>query len=429
MTGSCHCHPPKTPGPDEVPLDAASQSLADALRASFRILKAIMFLLVIVFLCSGIGIVDNSEEAVVLQFGKLKLKDGRPYPPGILWALPYPVDEPLKVPTKQRNKLRIMSHWFHIREADEAKPLRELSVLYRGKLDPAKDGALLTADEGLVHVKWTLFYRIHDLEQFVCNVADTVGDDVDTLVTSLLESAAIRVVAGYSAAEVDRTKTADMAARVRSEVNAALDRLGAGIRVESLEPETTVPMDTIDAFAEVTRKENEKATRIQEARKQANEILTSTAGDAHEYLTETIEALKQARAEGDASQVAALQAEVDEALEVRASGQAGSMISQAKAYYTKAVQKIEGDVEGYRAVLDEYSRSPKLLINRLWQEARTRLLAAEGVTKIGIPLGVKEIRVQLGPDPQQRELDEIERLKKEKDARSGPGSPGATGRK
>jgi len=244
-----------------------------------------------------------------------------------------------------------------------------------------------------------------------------------------LESAAIRVVAGYSAAEVDRTKTAEMAARVRSEVNAGLDRLGAGIRVESLEPETTVPMDTLDAFAEVTRKENEKSTRIQEARKQANEILTSTAGDAHEYLIEKIEALKQARAAGDASAVADLQAEVDEALELRASGQAGSMISQAKAYYTKAVQKIEGDVQGYRAVLDEYSRSPKLLINRLWQETLERLLTADGVTKIVIPPGVKEFRIMIAPDPRQRELDEIEKLRKEKDKTGGTPSLDATGRR
>ncbi|MFQ5491276.1 MAG: hypothetical protein ACE5GE_11185, partial [Phycisphaerae bacterium] len=43
----------------EVPLDAANQSLADALRASFNVLKAIMVVLVAMFCFSGLTCVQE----------------------------------------------------------------------------------------------------------------------------------------------------------------------------------------------------------------------------------------------------------------------------------------------------------------------------------------------------------------------------------
>ncbi|HRX85889.1 MAG TPA: hypothetical protein P5572_12800, partial [Phycisphaerae bacterium] len=53
----------------DVPLDAASESLASALRASFRILKLIMFVLVVLFCFSGVKCIDENEQAVVVRFG------------------------------------------------------------------------------------------------------------------------------------------------------------------------------------------------------------------------------------------------------------------------------------------------------------------------------------------------------------------------
>jgi len=71
----------------EEPLDPASQSLADALRSSFRVLKFFMFLIVIVYCFSGFGIVDQKEVVVLTWFGK---QVGPPREPGLLIAAPYP---------------------------------------------------------------------------------------------------------------------------------------------------------------------------------------------------------------------------------------------------------------------------------------------------------------------------------------------------
>lgn len=52
-----HDHHPPEPGQDPTSFestDASGQSLADALRASFRILKFVMIIVVILYLSSGI---------------------------------------------------------------------------------------------------------------------------------------------------------------------------------------------------------------------------------------------------------------------------------------------------------------------------------------------------------------------------------------
>ena len=54
----------------EAPLDPANQSLAEALRTTFRILKFFMVVLVVLFLASGAIVVDQNEQAVVFRFGR-----------------------------------------------------------------------------------------------------------------------------------------------------------------------------------------------------------------------------------------------------------------------------------------------------------------------------------------------------------------------
>ena len=52
-------HEHREPTRVEEPLDAANQSLADALRASFGILKGIMFVLVVLYLFSNVSCIEG----------------------------------------------------------------------------------------------------------------------------------------------------------------------------------------------------------------------------------------------------------------------------------------------------------------------------------------------------------------------------------
>ena len=74
--------------------DAASESMVEALRVSFIILKIIMVILVIVFLISGFRTVGSDEQALVLRFGKISgVGEKRLIGPGLHWIFPYPIDQ------------------------------------------------------------------------------------------------------------------------------------------------------------------------------------------------------------------------------------------------------------------------------------------------------------------------------------------------
>ena len=50
-------------------MDPANQSLANALRLSFRVLQAVIVVLVAMFLISGVKIVKQGQSGVMLRFG------------------------------------------------------------------------------------------------------------------------------------------------------------------------------------------------------------------------------------------------------------------------------------------------------------------------------------------------------------------------
>jgi len=194
----------------EQPLDAANQSLSDALRASFGILKGIMLVLVGLYLFSNVRGIESHEEALILRLGKLhRVVDE----PGLVWAWPYPIDEIVRLPTKKSNLVTVDSHTFRRRPQDEGKPLSMISPSGSG-LNPEFDFALLTADAGLVHVRWNISYKISDVEGNVSRIAGAtlVGQAAPTrqieaaeaLLETLVENVGIHVALHLTAEEVIR---------------------------------------------------------------------------------------------------------------------------------------------------------------------------------------------------------------------------------
>lgn len=400
----------------DAPLDAANQSLADALRASFRVLKFIMLVLVVLFLLSGVQFIDDREESVVLRFGAF-VDGAQTRPPGLSLAFPYPVDETLRVPVRQDNVVDIEDHFIALKESERERPL---STLGRPTLDPVKDGALMTSDNSLVHVRWHLVYRIENLPEFVSKVADGGTDDAETLITSILDNTAVHVAAEeYTAEEITRYKASEMASRIRVLVNQRLEELGTGIKVVALDiPESTVPIPTLSAFQAVSSAENQKQKRIREAEQERDAILNNCAGEAHTLILTELDAWEAAKARGDAEEAAKHQVEVDRLLEFAAGGEARNEIFEAKSYYTEAVQDIQGDEEEYNALMEEYLRAPELLYARLWARTKRKIYSYDEVKKVLVPDGQKEVRWIIGSDPKQRMLDEMKQIER-RDKRAG----------
>ena len=110
-------HQPKqqpAPGGDARPLeDAGTQALAEALASSFKLVKVIMILLVIVFLGSGVREISSYERGIKLSFGRpVGAGEGALLRPGWHWAWPYPIDEIVKIPIGQVQEVTSTVGWY-----------------------------------------------------------------------------------------------------------------------------------------------------------------------------------------------------------------------------------------------------------------------------------------------------------------------------
>src|SRR6185503_3460290 len=58
-------------------MDPANQSLAEALRLSFRVLQVVILVLIVLFMISGIQTVKEGQTGVMTRFGKVVPIDGQ----------------------------------------------------------------------------------------------------------------------------------------------------------------------------------------------------------------------------------------------------------------------------------------------------------------------------------------------------------------
>lgn len=392
----------------EEPLDAANQSLADALRASFGILKLIMLVLVVLYLFSNVRGIDGSEQALVVRMGKLQ---PGVHEAGLIWALPYPIEEIVPLPTRKSNDLRVNSHTFFRREGEADKPL---SFIIRGDtegLDPSLDGALLTADSGLVHLEWKITYKIDDVRAYVSNFTGRKIEAAEKLLKTIVENIGIHVANELTAEEVIRKRVDYVQSEMLRRVNRRLQDMNSGILVTLVEVyEPTPPLQVREAFDNTQRSENQKQSRIRDAEQARTKQLSEAAGAAYTRLVALLDDLDRAQAEKQP--LDPIQAEIDRVLLDEVEGRAGRIIKDAGAFHSVVVGRMQSDVELYRTLLPEYERNPLLLIERLWEQTREEIANAEGVTKLYRPPGTL-MRLQIGLDPEQTRLEEERRVRQQ----------------
>ncbi len=399
-----HAHPPLEV--IEEPFDAANQSLSDALRASFRILKGIMFVLVLLYAFSNVRKVDVHEQALQLRMGRLL---PRVYEAEVVWALPFPLDEIVPLPTRRSNDMLIESHTFQRRADEVGKPL---SFIARGMegLNPALDGALMTADGGLVHVQWKVTYKFDDVRSYVSHIVSREVEAAETLIRRMIETVGIHVAGGHTAEEMIRTRVEDVQNEMKAQVNERLAVLHSGVivtRVEMSEP--TPPIPVRSAFDATQQAENSKQRRINDAQQDRTKLLSGAAGAAYPKVIQILDVIDKAPA-GDPA-VEGVRKGLDKIMESEVEGQAGRLIKDAGAQMSVTLSQMQGDLELYSALLPEYKRNPALLIARLWEQTRQEIFSRSGVTKFYRPRG-SPLRLRIQFDPDQARQEEEQRLEK-----------------
>ena len=305
-----HHHP--APEPSATPMaqeDAGSQALTEALRSSFAIVKFVMVALVVVFLGSGFFQVGTQEKAVILRFGKTVGQEQEALlGPGLHWSFPYPIDEVVKIPITEIQKISSTVGWF------AETPEQELSGNLpppRPSLIPGVDGYVITADRNIIHTRATLYYQVDDPIRYVFGFTSASNTIQNALNNALLDTAA-----QFKVDDVLYSDVAGFQEAVQQRVGAQADLLG--ITVKQCNVESSPPRQLKDVFDQVT-----------EARQNQNKVLD----DAHSYENQATNS---------------------------AEAQASTIINEARSARARYVQSVQADAKAFSDLLPNYEINPAL---------------------------------------------------------------------
>ncbi len=287
------------------------RGVRDGDRAITIITFVILGIALILWLSTGIYLVNAGEQGVLRTFGQATSTTT----PGLHWHWPAPIGT-RNVESVQQT--RSMELGFSIR-GDVTRPVIEESQMIAGDLN-------------IVDVPLVVQYRIRDLTAFLFNVADPgegAPNRLDDIQPGRPEGrtlkdateAALRLVVGQR--PIDDVLTGDkkevVQADVEDRLQGILDKYGTGIQVIGVRLQEVKPPEEVrDAFDDVVRARSDKETAINQARAVERDILPRARGNA-ERILQGAEAFRRERiaaAEGEAGRFLAVLAEYEKAQDV-----------------------------------------------------------------------------------------------------------------
>lgn len=248
---------------------------------------------ILAMLLSTVYTVDQQEEAVVLRFGKYE----RTVAPGLNFKLPSPFETIIKAKTRVVQKTTV------------------------GGND--NTSLMLTGDENIVDIDFTVLWRISELKNYVFEV-----DEPAVALKAVAESAMREIVGRSELENIITTERLNTTIAVRDLMQQTLDEYGAGIEVVEVQlqkadaPEGRV----VAAFRDVVDATQEKETLINEATAYQNTVVP------------------------------------------KARGEAAQILQDAEAYKGKVVAEAKGEAERFNLILGEYKAAPRVTRQRMYLE-------------------------------------------------------------
>ncbi|MFQ5937294.1 MAG: FtsH protease activity modulator HflK, partial [Acidiferrobacterales bacterium] len=258
-------------------------------------ISVIVIVALLLWLASGVYVVQQAERGVVLRFGKLQEVTEA----GLHWRFPFPIDSVEKV---------------------DVQNVFQMEVGYRsnertGRVSRVpKEALMLTEDENIVDIEFAVQYRIANAADYLFNVKNpeiTIGQATES---------AIREIVGKSTLDFVITEgRADVANKTQAVLQKILDRYKTGIFVTTAKMQKAQPPEQVKAAFDDAVKAREDEQRFKnEAQAYSNDILPRARGKAARLVQEGegYKASVIARAEGDARRFTQIATEFAKAPEV-----------------------------------------------------------------------------------------------------------------
>jgi len=413
----------------EGPGDPAAESLASALRVSFRLLTLILVIMFGFYLCTGIRSVDSGEVGIMKFFGREVGVVG----PGLAYTWPFPIGDIEEVSTRPTT-ITINDFYMHLTPEDREKDLEDIRPQAAG-LRPGLDGALLTGDRSLLHMQLKCRYHVVKPIPYKRNLLDP-----EESVRSVVCAEAIRAAGARTADGLQRTEQDAFKMDVKTGVQRRLNTLGAGIEVEEIIIErATWPLAALPAYNAAQKATSERKRLMEAARADAETILRKAAGGNYQMLVgkpwqvyesaslaekhdgpyDLIGQYNVARLGEDAAKSAKLQKRIDEVLLSRKiSGEASQAIADARRAYNTIVQDSKARANRFTQLLNEYNENPEFLLQRQWAEVYEEILSSPLVEKVILSSGPEKKVIRFRRDPEIERAIRREMLKKSQEQKN-----------
>lgn len=260
----------------------------------------------LIWLGSGFFIVQEGQQAVVTSFGKYS----HTVDAGFQWRMPYPF------------------------QADEIVNFTQLRSTEVGRSSVIaatglRDSSMLTRDENIVDIRFTVQYRLKDARAFLFN-----NRDPENAVTLAAESA-VREIVGQSKIDSVLYEQRDaIATQLVKSVQEQLDRLQAGILVVNVNVQSVQPPEQVQAAFEDTLKAGQDGDRLKK--------------EGLAYASDVIP---------------------------KAQGTSARLLEEADGYKSRIVDQAQGDAQRFTSVLTEYQKAPVVTRERLYLDTMQQVFS------------------------------------------------------
>ncbi len=238
---------------------SGNSSASKAAKGSF---KYIFILAFIVWMATGIYIIDPAERGVVLRFGAFQTSTTQ----GPHWHIPYPVESVYKVNVEQ------------VRSAEIG--FRNVQNSYSGGV--SSESLMLTRDENMVDVKLAVQYKIADAQAYLFNVYNP-----EMTLSHVIQSVIRQVVGDNTMDHVLTTGRDQVAQEVKTASQSLLNDYGLGLLITAVTMQDAQPPVQVKAsFDDVVKAREDEQRYINEAKAYANDIVPKARGASQRLLAE-----------------------------------------------------------------------------------------------------------------------------------------------
>jgi len=264
------------------------------------------------WLLSGFYVINQGERGVELKFGKKNEVTG----PGLHWHWPWPIERVEKVNVDQVSTLSIG------RRGD------------KGSGGGVDSGFMLTEDENIVVVEFTVQYKIKDASDYLFNVRDP-----KSTIVQAMESASREVVGKSQLDFIITEGQLEVSDKTQKLLQEILDRYKSGIQIVKVQMQKVSPPEEVKAaFDDATKAREDGARIIKEAEAYSNDIIP------------------------------------------RARGAASRLVQEAQGYKASVMARAEGDARRFTSIVGEYVKAPGVTRDRMYIETMEQVLS--NTTKI-----------------------------------------------